>query len=151
MDKDKTSKKQNRSMFLYTALIFAVALILIIIAFFGQKNIRGLRERTRQDTAAATAADTENTTETAAVTQAPAADDLAITANALAAAQDENTELKARIDTYEKLLAANAKAEEGSFTEAETLLAELSVDTLNEEQQILYNQIEEKINNGKEQ
>lgn len=33
------NKNNNKSLFLYTALIFVVAIILIIIAFFGQSNV----------------------------------------------------------------------------------------------------------------
>ena len=139
----KDNNKQNRSMFLYTALIFAVALILIIIAFFGQKNIRGLRDRTNITKAEQTSAETQ--------TSAPESDDLAIMANALAETQNENESLKTRLDADEKLLAANAKAAAGNSDEAEQLLGELSADGLTDEQRVLYDQINEKIKNGKEQ
>ena len=130
-------------MFLYTALIFAVALILIIIAFFGQKNIRGLRDRTNSTKAEQTSAETQ--------TSAPESDDLAIMANALAETQNENESLKTRLDADEKLLAANAKAAAENSDEAEQLLGELSADGLTEDQRVLYDQINEKIKNGKEQ
>ena len=139
----KDNNKQTRSMFLYTALIFAVDLILIIFAFFGQKNIRELRERTKGTKA--------EQTSTEAHTSAPAPDELALTANALAEAQNENESLKTRIDTDDKLLGANSKAAEGDLGEAERLLGELSTDGLNDEQRVLYDQINEKIINGKEQ
>ena len=35
--------KQNNSLFIYTALIFVVALLFIILAFFGQTNLTKLR------------------------------------------------------------------------------------------------------------
>lgn len=34
------NKNENKSLFMYTALIFLVALIIIIIAFFGQTNLQ---------------------------------------------------------------------------------------------------------------
>ena len=139
----KDNNKQNRSMFLYTALIFAVALILIILAFFGQKNIRELRERTKGTKAEQTAAEVR--------TSSPTPDDLAIMANALAETQNENESLKTRLDTDDKLLEANAKAAEGDNAEAERLLNELSADELTDGQRVLYDQINEKIKNGKEQ
>ena len=139
----KDNNKQNRSMFLYTALIFAVALILIILAFFGQKNIRELRERTKGTKAEQTAAEVQ--------TSSPTPDDLAIMANALAETQNENESLKTRLDTDDKLLEANAKAAEGDNAEAERLLNELSADELTDGQRVLYDQINEKIKNGKEQ
>ena len=34
-----TNKNNNRSMFLYTALIFVVAILLIVLSFFGEANL----------------------------------------------------------------------------------------------------------------
>ena len=145
MAKDNKETKQNRSMFLYTALIFAVALVLIIIAFFGQKNIRELRTSTTQavPTAAATASPEEKKT------REP--DELALTANALADAQKENTELKAELNTYKSLALAYQKAEAGETAEAETMLSGLDKEALTEEQRVLYDQTEKMIKKGKEQ
>ena len=132
-------------MFLYTALIFAVALVLIIIAFFGQKNIRELRMSTTQavPTAAATTSSEEKKT--------PEPDELALTANALSAAQEENTALKAELGTYKAISAAYRKAAAGDMAEAEAVLSGLDKEALTEEQMVLYEQTEKVIKKGKEQ
>ncbi len=44
LDKSKETKDNSKSLFLYTGLIFLVALIMIIISFFGQSNL----EKTNQ-------------------------------------------------------------------------------------------------------
>ena len=141
MANDNKETKQNRSMFLYTALIFAVALVLIIIAFFGQKNIRQLRTSTNHavPTAAATTAPEEKP------------DELALTANALSAAQEENTALKAELGAYKALALAYQKAAAGEKAEAETMLSGLDKEALTEEQKVLYEQTEIMIKKGKEQ
>ena len=36
-------KKENKSLFLYTALIFVVSIIMILIAFVGQNNIQNMQ------------------------------------------------------------------------------------------------------------
>ncbi len=42
------NKNNNRSMFLYTALIFVVAIVLIIISFFGQANLEKSQPQVEQ-------------------------------------------------------------------------------------------------------
>ena len=145
MAKDNNETKQNRSMFLYTALIFAVALVLIIIAFFGQKNIRELRSSTNQAVPTASATKDPESKKT----QAP--DELALTANALSAAQEENTALKAELASYKAIAAAYQKAEAGDTAEAEAALSALDKEALTEEQKVLYEQTEIVIKKGKEQ
>ena len=39
------NKNDNKSMFLYTALIFIVAVLLIIFSFLGQTNMQKISER----------------------------------------------------------------------------------------------------------
>ena len=142
MDKKNKKTKQNNSMFIYTSLIFAVALILIILAFFGQTNISNLRK----------AADTSKAIETAAPdnTEQPS-DELAKMANIISNLDSENKDLKGRLDIYNSLVSANALAETGSYDEAASLMEKINPDTLTEEQKLLYNQITNKINEGREQ
>lgn len=40
--------KNNRSLFLYTSLIFLVALIMIVLSFFGQSHLDGIRATEQQ-------------------------------------------------------------------------------------------------------
>ena len=39
-----TENKSNKSLFLYTSLIFLVALLMIVVSFFGQSHLEGIRE-----------------------------------------------------------------------------------------------------------
>ncbi len=39
-----TENKSNKSLFLYTALIFLVALLMIVVSFFGQSHLESIRE-----------------------------------------------------------------------------------------------------------
>mgnify|MGYP004653302839 CR=1 FL=1 len=141
MDKKQT-KKENRSMYIYTALIFAVALLLIIVAFFSQTNVSRLGKR----------AD-EFATEppVASQTSEPKQDKLAKMANMAAELDTENKELKSQLTVYEKLLAANAHLSKENITDAQTVFAEIDEIQLSDDQRILYEEIKNKLNEGKEQ
>ena len=39
-----TENKNNKSLFLYTSLIFLVALLMIVVSFFGQSHLESIRE-----------------------------------------------------------------------------------------------------------
>ncbi len=39
-----TENKSNKSLFLYTSLIFLVALLMIVVSFFGQSHLESIRE-----------------------------------------------------------------------------------------------------------
>lgn len=39
-----TEHKNNKSLFLYTSLIFLVALLMIVVSFFGQSHLESIRE-----------------------------------------------------------------------------------------------------------
>ena len=39
-----TESKSNKSLFMYTALIFLVALLMIVVSFFGQSHLESIRE-----------------------------------------------------------------------------------------------------------
>ncbi len=137
MDKNTNKPQQNRSMFLYTALIFLVALILIIIAAFGNTNINNLRRNAEQIPT------TEEATEAAD-------DELAVLANSLSSLQAENERLSDELGTYTALIDAYVFIQSDRLDEAETAIANISPDLLSESQLILYNQITETINERKD-
>lgn len=141
MDKKQT-KKENRSMYIYTALIFAVALLLIIIAFFSQTNVSRLGKRAEEF-----ATEPPVTSQTAE----PKQDKLAKMANMAAELDTENEELKSQLTVYEKLLAANAHLSNGNITDAQTVFAQIDEVQLSDDQRILYEEIKNKLNEGKEQ
>lgn len=144
---NERKNSQNRSMFLYTALIFAVALLLIIIAFFGQAN----KEKV-DNIVGTTATETATTTPTESASEAdtePAVqftEEYAKLSNKVIALDAENKALKAKLDLYELLLSANKAISEGDIETANSVIAEINSDTLTEDQKILFNQITSKIN-----
>ncbi len=129
-------------MYLYTALIFVVALLLILVAFFSQTNISKLGKRA-EDFATATPLATE------APTTQP--EELARLANMAAELDTENKSMKSQLEISDKLFSALGYVSNAQLAEAEAVLAELDEATLSDNQKILLNELRTKINEGKEQ
>ena len=91
------NKKENRSMYLYTALIFVVALLLILLAFFSQANISKLGKRAEEFTTPAPVF----------TTASPQPDELAKVSNMAAELDEQNKALQTQIAVYDNLLSAN--------------------------------------------
>lgn len=137
-------KKENRSIYIYTALIFAVALVLIILTAFSQPRVNKLGKRAEEFKPEAT--------------ESVTTDEIAKYANMAASLDTENKELNSeiseknkQIQIYEFLLTANAQVSDGQFVEAEEMLTQIDATTLTDNQMILFNEITTKINEGKEQ
>lgn len=141
---NNNSKKENRSMYLYTALIFVVALLLILVAFFSQTNISKLGKRadefaTKQSPAPATS-QTTNTEELAKI------------ANMVPALEKENETLKTENETlnekltlYDNLLIVNKHIISGNMVEAKTAFDTIDETKLSDDQRILYDDFKVKI------
>lgn len=138
----KNTKKENRSMYLYTALIFAVALLLIIVAFFAQTNVSRLGKRAEEFATQAPAA---------VQTSDPKSDKLAKYANMASELDAENKSLKEQLALYDKLIAVNASLAGENIADAETAFAEIDESALSDNQRILYEEIKIKINERKDQ
>ena len=123
MDKKENKPNQNNSMFLYTALIFLVALVLIILAFFGKIN-RPVN------------------------TSVPIPTEI-VTDDIDKIKEDINI-LNAQLNTYEILIKANSYAASMNYDEAFNLISSIDTASLTEEQKVLYDEIITKINEGKE-
>ena len=144
MDNNTKNHKENRSMYLYTALIFVVAILLIILAFFGQSNISKLGNR---------ADEIANSTEVASISPTnapPSTEEFARISNMASALDKENKELKDKISVYDNLINANELVSKGNLFEAEEIINIISEDTLTESQKVLYKQIKDKISEGEE-
>lgn len=137
---DNNSKKESRSMYLYTALIFVVALLLILLSFFSQTNVSRLGKRAEEFSTPAP---------TSVATTEP--DELAKVSNMAAELDKENDMLKAQIAVYENLLSAKANIINGNIADAETIFLTIDETMLSDNQRILYEEIKTKINEGKEQ
>ena len=140
---NKNKKKEDRSMYLYTALIFVVALLLILIAFFSQSNISRLGNRANEFNTASPASELTNT-------PVPT-DEFAKIANMASELDTKNKALTAQVEIYDKLLLANAYVYSEEYEQAETVINTVDAGSLSENQNILYEQIKEKINERKEQ
>lgn len=156
MSKKKSNPNTNSSMFLYTALIFIVALILIIIAFFGQKNLMELRRTTDAmgENQPQQSVPIEENTPPAysepAVSSVPSNDEFAIMTNTISNLKAENSALKETVGTCEKLFAANSYVMAGNKDEANKILLDIDASKLTSDQLILYNQLLNTIDEGKE-
>lgn len=127
MDKKENKPNQNNSMFLYTALIFLVALVLIILAFFGKIN--------RPDTATAP--------------ELP--EDMQTTSTYDIDKMNEDIDsLNSQLGTYESLIKANSYIADMNYEEASAAISSIDENSLTEEQKVLYDQIINIINNGME-
>lgn len=126
MDKKEKNPNRNNSMFLYTALIFVVALILIILAFFGKIN--------RPD-GASIPAPTETVAETDDVDKL----------------KENIGDLNSQLGIYECLVRANAYAASANYDDAVSVISDIDPTLLTEEQRVLYDEIISKIDEGKEQ
>lgn len=140
---NNNKKKEDRSMYLYTALIFVVALLLILIAFFSQSNISRLGNRANEFNTASPASELTNT-------PVPT-DEFAKIANMASELDTKNKALTAQVEIYDKLLLANAYVYSEEYEQAETVINTIDASMLSENQNILYEQIKEKINERKEQ
>ena len=127
MDKKENKQNQNNSMFLYTALIFLVALVLIILAFFGKIN----------------------RPENATAPELP--EDMKYTSTSNIDKMEENiSALNSQLSTYESLIKANSYIADTNYEEAEAAISNIDADSLTEEQRVLYDQIINFINSEME-
>lgn len=144
--KNTNNKKENRSMYLYTALIFAMALLLIIIAFFSQTNISKLGNRANEIAAETTTAQVETQTPTVYTS-----DEFARVSNMAAALDSENKQLKEKLDVYEKLTEANTLIANEDIEKATEIINNINESSLSDNQKTFYNEIKNKLNERKEQ
>ncbi len=142
---NNNKQKENKSMYLYTALIFVVALLLILLAFFGQTNISRLGNRANE-----IGVSTE--VETSSPTNAPpSTEEFAQISNMASTLDKENKELKDKLSVYDNLINANELVSNGNLFEAQEVIDTMDETSLSDSQKVLYNQIKDKIAEGEEQ
>lgn len=142
MENNGKKTKETRSMYLYTALIFVVALLLILLAFFGQTNISKLGNRANeitQSTPAALSTDSPPTTE-----------EFAQISNMAVSLDKENKDLKDKLQVYDNLINANDLASQEKFSDAQAIIDTIAEENLSDGQKVLYEQIKDKIAEGEE-
>ena len=138
-------KNNNKSLFMYTALIFITAIILIIIAFFGQENVHK-NQPSVQSSIEPSKQLSSSISERAAVLS----DENAVLLKENQELEAENDKIKKELDTLkekdlsdEKLLEAYSLMSNNDKENALLKLSEINIEKLNENQKILYNKINE--------
>lgn len=136
------NKNDNKSLFIYTALIFVVAVLLIILSFFGQTNLQKKQPNVEENTTAtgiserASVLSEENKTLIEENTSLE---------NENTQLSEENDVLKTENETLvnykninELLLSANGYYTLGNDTKALEILNTINYDELTGDQKILY-------------
>lgn len=141
-------KRRNFSLFFYTGLIFVVAVLLIIIAFFSQSKV----EQSQPDQINA---QTEGITQRAAILSEE--NKTLLEENmSLKKAQEENTraidELNGRVSSLEKnvriseaIISANGYVSKKMYSEARNILKQINEENLSDDEKILYNSLMKKV------
>lgn len=125
----------NRSLFLYTALIFIVALLLIMISFFGDAKIS---KNLPTPSPNATSAPDGITEKAAALSQ----ENLRLTQE-IAALKEQAENTQKNLDVYTALAEALFQKEQGDTKKTEEILLTIDEQTLDEKQKALYNKVKE--------
>ncbi len=133
------NKNDNKSLFIYTALIFFVAVVLIILSFFGQTNLKKSQPKVEENTEQTQAV--SGITEKAAVLSEENKT-LLEENNKLKA---ENQELMQKQTTNNLLLSANGYFTLGDSAKALEMLNAVNYDELSVDQKIIYDNIKNNI------
>ena len=134
-----TQKNNNTSMFLYTALIFAVALVLIIISFFGQTNL----ERSQPKIESAFPPESEHLTSSISQKAAELSEENMILIEKNKELEVENEDLKEKIKNDNLILTAYIFMQANDKENAKTEFEKINSDYLTDKQTEIYNKIKE--------
>lgn len=141
-------KRRNFSLFFYTGLIFVVAVLLIIIAFFSQSKV----EQSQPDQINA---QTEGITQRAAVLSEE--NKTLLEENmSLKRTQEENLrtidELNGKVSSLEEnarvseaIISANGYVSKKMYSEARNILKQIDEENLSDDEKILYNSLIKKV------
>ena len=129
------SQNNNKSLFLYTALIFIVAILLIMISFFGDAKISKNMPTPSPD---ATAAPDGITEKAARLSE----ENLRLTQE-IATLKEQTESSQKQLDVYTALCEAFYLKESGDTQKAQEILLTIDSETLDEKQKELYNSINE--------
>ncbi len=137
------NKNENKSLFMYTALIFLVAMILIIIAFFGQTNLQNNQPEIEK-----TITELSGITEKAAILS----EENKVLMEQNKALTTENETLKAENEaltkkqiTNDTLLSAYGYNKNGNKEMALEQLKKVNYAELNSDQQLIYYKLNNEI------
>ena len=140
-----SEKNNNRSLYLYTALIFIVAILMIVISFFSQINLNKTHEEyigTDADGISITEKAAQLSTENLMLTEKT----IALT-NSNAQLEEQAELLNAQIFNVNLMLKVFANINTQNFETAHTDFLMIDTAILNEEQTIFYNYLKEQLQN----
>lgn len=147
------NKNNNKSLFLYTSLIFIVAILLIIIAFFGQTNVQKNQpvieiEETAQPSNNGIAERASVLSEENRILleeKTNLEEELRSKNSIISGIENENFNLNEKIRINDLLLQANGYATVGNFEKASESLSKVAYEDLSYDQQIIYNSVKSKL------
>ncbi len=137
-----TENKSNKSLFMYTALIFLVALLMIVVSFFGQSHLESIREteqKAKNLTEKTSMLSDQNlylTDQVAALTKTIEEKDAL-----LASTQTSLDETALREENLNNTVAAYIKMKEKKKTKAEEYISLVNPDLLSYDGKWLYNEV----------
>ena len=143
----------NRSLFLYTALIFGAAILIIIFAFFGQQNINKMQPETPAETVSPAA---DGITQKAA--QVSEQNALLVTQNEALNSlnkelaedkenlQQENTELEIHYSNGIIFCSVYQYIYDKNFDDAREALSTINPDSLTDAQKLIYTNLKKILN-----
>lgn len=146
------SDNNNKSLYIYTALIFVVALVLIIISFFGQSKLAQnqpipiSQEEVSSITERAAVVSNENKVlleENIFLKQ-----ELEKTKTESVSLKAQNELYKQKSDTIKLLLSANGYCSMKMYREALLALENIDVQTLSDDEKLLYDNIKKTAENS---
>lgn len=141
-------KNENKSLFLYTALIFVVAILIIIVAFFSQINVENSQPELPEETANPI---NEGISQKASVLSEQNA--LLITQNETLTAlnkelsndkqalEEKNTELSINYSNGNIFCSIYQYIYDNNFDDAREALSMINIDSLTDAQKIIYNNL----------
>ena len=133
-----TNKNNNKSMFLYTALIFVVAILLIVLSIFGQTNLQKSQPEVEQ-----TLEPSKQLGNSISEKAAVLSEENMVLIEENKSLKSENEKLKEQSKNVDLLMSANGYMSMNNKEKAAEQLAKVNVELLTEDQKILYNQIKE--------
>jgi len=141
------SKNNNRSLFLYTALIFIAAILIIIVAFFGQKNLDQTRVPVKQPENTVTDGISQRASEISEQNALLITQNETLTTlnnelmNDKKTLEDRNKELEINNANGNLLCTVYQYINDKKLDDAKEVLSTINADALTDAQKLIYNNI----------
>jgi len=144
-------KKNNSALFLYTALIFLVALLMIVLSFFGQSHMENTNEKLQEAktiTERASVLSEENLAFREQILELQEKSELY--EQEISGKQSEIDSLKGQIEVYNSVLAASELCNVENYELAAAVIAPVNGEALTGDLKLLYDRVITAIEENKE-